>query len=135
MRNGDREAGERRKFTRVAASAVLEIMQIDRADPELASDRYTPAESLNLSVGGLLLTTDLELDIGALVKMKLRLSEISAFKPAKERDRSGEAPDLVAVGEVVRVRGAREIGFEVAVRFVAIHDGDVAALRRLVGER
>ena len=114
---------------------MLEIMQINGTDPDLVWDKYTPAESLNLSVGGLLLNTSLDLYVGALVKIKLRLDEISAFKPEVGSDRSVEEPDLVAVGEVVRISGDHEIGFEVAVKFVAIHEGDVAALRHLIGER
>ncbi len=132
MRKGSFSGGERREANRLDASAALRIVPIYGADPDLNSSRSAPAKALNLSCNGILFTTDRELDVGTLVKTEIQIDDIPAFKRAAKRDSSGREADLVAVGEVKRINRVRGVGFEVAVNFVAIDEGDSAALRQLV---
>ena len=132
MRKESPGGGERREAKRLAASAALKIVPIYGADPDLNSSRSAPAKALNLSCNGILFTTDRELDIGTLVKTRIQTEDIPAFKRAAEKDGSRREPDLVAVGEVKRVNKVRGVGFEVAVNFVAIDEGDLATLRQLI---
>ncbi len=126
---------EKRAFKRVPAAAVMEIRPLESAELILEQDALAPAETLNLSSGGLLFSTDQELEVGSLISIKLRLDSIYDLNVEWQRDGEDQGEQsLMAIGKVIRVKGAPEIGYEVGIRFEGISEKDAAALRVFLRE-
>lgn len=128
------EIDDRRKFKRVPAAAVLEVRALSEADLKSEPTSQPDAETLDLSGGGLLLTTDSELRPGSLVSVRLDLDSIYDLNVAWTRgDHRERGKSVGAVGRVVRIKGAQEIGFEIAIEFVEIAWDDAEVLRGFIG--
>ena len=124
---------EKRVFRRIPASAVLELFLIEEANGTLAKAPRRQAESLNISAGGILLNADIRLPIGMRVGLKLDLESIYSMNADWEPDKDHEtAQSIEAIGKVVRVKGAEEIGYEIALAFDDMSGKDAKVLRELL---
>jgi len=120
---------EKRRYVRVPAAALIEIETAGGPDAP-----REPAETLNMSIGGILFAADSELPVGRLIRFRLDLDSIFALNTGIERGeiiRTGYT--IEAAGRVVRVKGAPEIGYEIAVSIENIKPEDAEALGRLLG--
>lgn len=115
---------DRREFKRIAATALVEIHPLDEDIP--VESIY--AETLNMSVSGIMFATDREFEVGTLWKLKFLLKD-SAYFNADWSRRSGVKEQAVpAIARVVWIKGAKEIGFDVAMKLIHIQERHEAAL-------
>ena len=115
---------EKREYRRFPAAAVVEI----RLEGQ-SGDAAEPAESLNVSSGGLLLSANEKLPIGDRVALRLDLDSAGELVKGSEPHGLPAGGRIIeASGRVVRVKGAPEIGFEIAIAFENINPGDAEAL-------
>ena len=121
---------DKRKYRRFPAAAIVEIRL--EGDP---NDVAAPAESLNVSSGGLLLSANEKLPIGGLVRLRLDLDSAYELNEGIERNGSpGGGRIIEATARVVRTKGAPEIGYEIAIAFEQIDPRDAEALDKLLEE-
>jgi c-di-GMP-binding flagellar brake protein YcgR len=124
---------EKRLFRRIPAAAVLEVFLIEKTNGDMRSAPKRKAESLNISAGGILLSTDIALPVGMQVGLVLDVESVYRMNPDRRiEDSRGQPPVIEAVCRVVRVKGAEEIGYEIALAFESVKDGDAEALQRLL---
>ncbi len=124
---------EKRVFRRIPAAAVLEVFLIEDASGIMANAPRRKAESLNISAGGVLLSTDIRLPVGTRVGLKLDLDSIYSMNADWQPGEGHEpAQAIEAVGKVVRVKGADEIGYEIALAFDELTGKNAKVLRDLL---
>ena len=116
----EKEWTEKRRFKRFPAEGVIEIVVLDKDSAKRAISR--PAMSQNMSVGGVLLTTDKEIPVDSTVLLKLDFAMVTG---------SSQKRIIEAVGRVAR-GGATEKGYEIGVCFEGVSEGDAEALRLMV---
>lgn len=118
---------ERRRHKRVPAVASLELVLPGRPEDRIY------AESIDISPGGILLSTDACMEVGSRVRIKL---DLESLPPLNVGINQGPAPgnekELVLSCRVVHVKGAEEIGFEIGLSFERILKGRVETLERLL---
>lgn len=105
---------ERRMFRRVPSTAIAQILP--------AGDEYPPehmtVETLDMSKGGILFCCDKKLDVGTRWALKILLEKSKTLNANWEiKNFEINSPVIEAVCKVVRIHGATEIGWEIAVQF------------------
>jgi c-di-GMP-binding flagellar brake protein YcgR len=124
---------EKRIFHRIPAAAVLEIFLIEKSNGDRSSAQKRRAESLNISAGGILLSTDIALPVGMQVGLLLDLESIHRMNVGWRAEEGHEpAPAIEAIGRVVRVKGAEEIGYEIALAFDEMNGKDAQVLKQFL---
>ena len=116
----ENEWTEKRRFKRFPAEGILEIVVLDKESAKKAIRR--PAKSLNMSVGGVLLTTEQEIPVDTAVLLKLDFAMVTG-SPNKRI--------IEAVGRVAR-GGKTDKGYEIGVCFEGVSEDDAEALRLMV---
>jgi len=105
---------ERRKFIRIKGSFVISYSDISSVQAK--SDI---SQTKDVSLGGILFTTDRKFEVGTILRIKLKLPE---------------SPDYLKVK--VKVVGSREraknILYETRVRFISIREEDKDSIAKLV---
>lgn len=125
MANTGENEQEQRAFKRIAATALMEILPLDEEIP--VESFY--AETLDMSTGGIMFATDREFKVGSLWKLKILLKDSAYFNAGWPRKDSSDREEAVpAIGSVVWTKGAKEIGFDVAMKLVHIQERHAAAL-------
>lgn len=121
-------ATERRQFNRMPLSAYFELEPLEeKAAP-------APARSVNISGGGILLTTGSRMETGWRVGIKLDIDSVLSLRPGLRRT-AGEIGNfaLFATGRIVRIDGTRKTGYEVAVKFITDNKAITNDLLTLAG--
>jgi hypothetical protein len=107
----EKESKDRRRHHRFGTAGSSEILLLDEGGKAVRRS----GESLNMSVGGLLLKTSEKLPLGATVLLKLDLDEPSEWK-------------LEAIGKISRVNEHKGGGFDIAISFEAAQAEEAAVL-------
>lgn len=130
---GQTKGYELRQFKRIPSAAIFEIVAVDDSNSSQKSGEKTDAESLNMSAGGVMFSSDIKFEKGAVLKIKIKLAESHEMNPGwDKKELESEVPVLDVVGTVVRVVGAEEIGYDIAVEFTTINPKQQEALRRFL---
>ena len=124
------ETEERREFARIPAAAIVEIAPVDETDDRLS------VETLDISAGGILFSSDRPFETGSRWDLTLRLDESIKLNPNwnAEAEHRVRFRNIHTLCEIVRVKGSEEIGFDVAARFVHIADDDTEAVKNFLAE-
>jgi hypothetical protein len=124
---------EKRRFRRTPAAAAIEVFPVGPSVSE--EPPILEAESLNLSPGGVLLSVDDEIPVGARVGLRLDIDSVYTLNvdwEAVDVDITGKRHKLGLVGKVVRTKGAPELGWEVAISFEDVEKNDLNSLQRML---
>lgn len=124
----------RRAYKRVDSSAVLVYRPVE-GEEDLKVDHYLPAEPLNISSGGILFAADRKLEMGSLIKIRLRLFDVFAGDPRFTLEEISDVDDLVAVAKVNRVERIEEERYQAAVEIVYVLEGDLVKFNKFVTEK
>jgi hypothetical protein len=103
----------RREHERVAAAVKLIVKSLDDDSHLVTSE----TESLDISESGILLNSDTDLPNNLPVKMELHLSDSIRMNPDWPKIDEFFSEDIVMPARVVRSKGAREIGYQIAFSF------------------
>ena len=120
---------EKRQFRRIPLGATVSFQELSfQKEGEAARTVYK-----DVSVGGLLVSSDKPLPLGSLLKLELKVpgwgKHQNRFGPPGE----GDLRPLVAVGEVVRLERMEEDGsYELGVKFLNVYPDDLAALVKFI---
>lgn len=110
----EKKGRERRMFKRVPSTAIAQIV----AAGENLPDEHMTIETLDMSKGGILFCCDKKLGIGSRWALKILLEKSKTLNANWEiRNFEINSPVIEAVCKVVRIHGATEIGWEIAVQF------------------
>lgn len=112
--NLDKFIFERRRFVRVSGNFV--VSYTDVTTQETKSDI---TQTKNISLGGILFTTDREFPLGTILKIKLRLPDSREYINLKVK----------VVGSKERMK---DVLYETRVKFIGIKDEDKDCIRRIV---
>ena len=105
---------ERRMFKRVPSTAIAQIVP---ADDDIPS-RHMTVETLDMSKGGILFCCNEKLEVGTRYALKILLEKSKTLNADWEiKNFEINSPVIEAVCKVVRIHGATEIGWEIAVQF------------------
>lgn len=121
-------SSERRHYQRIPMGATVAFQEITftkEADP-------AQGDYLDVSGGGLLLSSPREVSLGTLLKLEL---EVPGW--GRHQNRFGPVQDLdmrplVAVGQVVRVEALENSQFELGIKFLNVYPDDLAALLKYI---
>ncbi|HUX05777.1 MAG TPA: PilZ domain-containing protein [Acidobacteriota bacterium] len=102
---------DQRRYHRFNAAGGSEVVLLD----ESGKTMRRAGESLNMSVGGLLISTNEKLPLGATVLLKLNLDE-----PAERK--------FEAFGRISRISERSDGGYDIAVTFEAVEGKESAEL-------
>ena len=124
------ETDERRKFARIPAAAIVEIAQADEQDKRVL------VETLDISAGGILFSSNRFYEAGSRWNLTLRLDESIKLNPDwnAEAEKSGDFQIVNTLCEIVRVKGSEEIGYDVAAQFVHIDENETEAVKKFLAE-
>lgn len=119
---------DRRQFKRIplGASVSFQELTFEREAPP-AQCRY-----LDVSGGGLLLSSPTQIPLGTLLKLEIR---VPGWGRHQNRFAFSENPDqrpLVAIGQVVRVEALEEGDYELGIKFLNVYPDDQAALLKFI---
>ncbi|MBU3911063.1 MAG: PilZ domain-containing protein [Candidatus Omnitrophica bacterium] len=105
---------ERRRFVRIAANFMVSYSDITTAE---AKNDLT--QTKNISMGGILFTTDRKFQPDTILKVKIRLPDSSDYLHAKVK----------VIDSRQRIRG---VLYDTSVQFIGIKDEDKDAIKRVV---
>lgn len=129
MTNAENDEKEQRAFKRIAATALMEILPLEK---EIPVDSFY-AETLDMSSGGIMFATDRKFKVGSLWKLKILLKDSAYFNAGWHRQDSANREEAVpAIGSVVWIKGAKETGFDVAMKIVHIDERHAVALNEFL---
>ena len=119
---------ERRQYKRIPMGASVSFQELSfQKEPPSGQSVY-----LDVSAGGLLLSSPREFPLGTLLKLEIRVpgwgKHQNHFVPAFELD----LRPLVAVGQVVRVEQMEGNDYEIGVKFLNVYPDDLAALMKFI---
>lgn len=119
---------ERRQYRRIPVGASVSFQELTfERDVEPAQSRY-----LDVSGGGLLLSSPRELALGTLLKLEVRVPGWGRHQNRFNFDQNPDQRPLVAVGQVVRVEAMEDGAFELGIKFINVYPDDQAALLKFV---
>ena len=122
------ETQERREFARIPAAAIVEIAPADE------TEKGVSVETLDMSAGGILFSSDRAFETGSRWKLILRLDESIKLNPNWNAEHRARFRNIHTLCEIVRAKGSDEIGFDVAARFVQIDENDAEAVKSFLAE-
>ena len=120
---------EKRQYRRIPLGASVSLQELSfQKEGEAARTVYK-----DVSVGGLLVSSDKPLPLGTLLKLEIKVpgwgKHQNRFGPPGE----GDLRPLVAVGEVVRLEQMDDdAGYELGVKFLNVYPDDLAALVKYI---
>lgn len=120
---------EKRQYRRIPIGATVSLQELSfQKEGEAARTVYK-----DVSVGGLLVSSDKPLPLGTLLKLEIKVpgwgKHQNRFGPPGE----GDLRPLVAVGEVVRLEQMDDdAGYELGVKFLNVYPDDLAALVKFI---
>lgn len=120
---------EKRQYRRIPIGATVSLQELSfQKEGEAARTVYK-----DVSVGGLLVSSDKPLALGTLLKLEIKVpgwgKHQNRFGPPGE----GDLRPLVAVGEVVRLEQMDDdAGYELGVKFLNVYPDDLAALVKFI---
>lgn len=121
-------SSERRQYRRIPMGATVSFQEIS-FQKEVSSDQSV---YLDVSAGGLLLSSSKEYPLDTLLKLEIRVpgwgKHQGHFAPAHEMD----LRPLVAVGQVVRVEKLESGEYELGVKFMNVYPDDWSALVKYI---
>lgn len=112
--NPDNIIFERRKYVRINKTFV--ISYTDMSDAQAKSD---VSQTKNISIGGVLFTTDRDFPPDTILKVKLKLPDLSNYVEVKVK----------VIDSLQRIK---DISYETRVKFIDLKEEEKNAIRQIV---
>jgi c-di-GMP-binding flagellar brake protein YcgR len=125
---------ERRKYVRLSSQNLLrcEVYRIPEGDAPAKKE----AMSKNISAGGVLFESAVKYDIGEVLKLEIKLTGWSKYKPEFYKpDALSASEPLVALGNVVRIEALENGMYDVGLCLSGIDEGHQMAVEKFIAER
>lgn len=125
------DQSERRKFMRLPKNYRVEIREL--AFP-LNQQKWLPLECVDISAGGLRLTTPRKFSSGQRLQVKIYIPGLNKFHPSFFKVfESDVGQSLEAVAEVAWVKEILPLAkYELGLRFVDVYEDDWRALHNMI---
>ena len=131
MEKKNKQLEERRQYKRIASTALVELKPVDKTTDH---DRVS-VETLEISTGGILFSSDRSFEIGSRWRLRILIGQSTTYNPDWELKHFDiDEPVLSAVCKIVRQKGAREIGYDIAAVFESIENGHAEELQKFLDE-
>ncbi|MCL1893110.1 MAG: PilZ domain-containing protein [Holophagaceae bacterium] len=119
---------ELRTFRRIPMEAEVVFQELTfEAETQVLKSKYK-----NVSGGGLLLNSSQQYQLGALLKLEIRVPGIGKYVRSFEPKHIADNKPLLAIGEVVRIEIMDDGEYELGIKFLNVYPDDLNALIMLI---